>query len=94
MSCCGFVFSKQYNGVSSEDAISKSKIEGAMIEMEKIEYDNNGKVIQYLDNNNQPIMVVQNQKSIHNNIGAKLFDFMKKNKEEDDSRIAKNNNIA
>ncbi len=89
-SCCGILLNKQYNGVSSEEATSKiSGIGGGMIEMEKIQYDNNGKII--LDNNNQPI--VRDQKPIHNNIGAKLFDFMKKNKE-DDSRILKNNNLA
>lgn len=89
-SCCGILLNKQYNGVSSEEATSKiSGIGGGMIEMEKIQYDNNGKVIpQYLDNNNQPIVL--DQKRIHNNIGAKLFDFMKKNKED----VPTNNNIA
>jgi hypothetical protein len=93
LNCCGIVLARNYDEVAAEDAnnnniciSSKQGVKYAqggesVIELENVQVDNNGKIIQMVDNNNKPIVIMhanKNNSNNNNSISSMLFGFMKK----------------
>ncbi len=94
LQCCGLSLAKSYDEVrAAEDAntlkggVNAVRGGECAVELGNVQLDNNGKIIQYLDNNNLPItgQYDNNNKLNHgnNNLTSMLFGFMKKSGDEE-----------